>query len=180
MHRRSCLIPIIKLTIYLRSLWIHQRIFLLVMLEEAEMIYNIINTDTQKWARACQNKQNDLCAHQRLRSIWASVQSDQSLLHEEDLDPWLSLEHTAKTLIRLGGCPGWSESLLGAQLILLVLSCSGSNSLHIESTHKKRDLRVQMWSFNAPIVAIPYGQNANPLAEAYSNFINCVCEKETL
>ena len=30
---------------------------------------------------------------------------------------------TAKTLIRLGG----SESLLGAKVILLVLSCGGSN-----------------------------------------------------
>ena len=33
---------------------------------------------------------------------------------------------TAKTLIRLGGCPGWCESLLGAHTILLVLSWGGS------------------------------------------------------
>ena len=33
---------------------------------------------------------------------------------------------TAKTLIRLGRCPGCSESSLGAQVILLVLSCGGS------------------------------------------------------
>ena len=33
---------------------------------------------------------------------------------------------TAKTLIRLGGCPGSSESSLGAHVILLVLSCCGS------------------------------------------------------
>ena len=33
---------------------------------------------------------------------------------------------TGKTQIRLGGCPGWSESSLGAQVILLVLSCCGS------------------------------------------------------
>ena len=33
---------------------------------------------------------------------------------------------TAKTLIRLDGCPGRSESLLGAHAILLVLSCGGS------------------------------------------------------
>ena len=31
----------------------------------------------------------------------------------------------AKFLIRLGGCPGWSESSLGAQVILLVLSLGG-------------------------------------------------------
>ena len=34
----------------------------------------------------------------------------------------LSVERTAKILIRLGGCPGWSESSLGAQSFLLVLS----------------------------------------------------------
>ena len=33
---------------------------------------------------------------------------------------------TAKTLIRLGGCPGYSESSMGTQVILLFLSCSGS------------------------------------------------------
>ena len=31
------------------------------------------------------------------------------------------LMQTAKTLIRLGGLPGWSESLLGAKVILLDL-----------------------------------------------------------
>ena len=36
------------------------------------------------------------------------------------------LTRTAKTLVRLGGCPGWSESSLGAHAILLVLSCAGS------------------------------------------------------
>ena len=45
-----------------------------------------------------------LSAQRRLRSAWAS----------------------AKTLIRLGGCPGWSESSLGAHAILLVFSRCGS------------------------------------------------------
>ena len=31
------------------------------------------------WATARQNKQNDMCAQQWLRSAWASAQSDQSL-----------------------------------------------------------------------------------------------------
>ena len=58
-----------------------------------------------------------LCAQWRLISAWASAQSDQSLHcpHEETLGPWLSIECTAKTLIRLSGCPGWTESSLGAQ-----------------------------------------------------------------
>ena len=33
---------------------------------------------------------------------------------------------TAKTLIRLGGRPGWSVSWLGAHVILFILSCCGS------------------------------------------------------
>ena len=33
-----------------------------------------------KWATEIQNQQNDLCAQRRLRSAWASTQSDQSSL----------------------------------------------------------------------------------------------------
>ena len=39
----------------------------------------------------------------------------------------LPTERTAKTQIRPGGCPGWSESSLGEHTILLVLSPAGSN-----------------------------------------------------
>ena len=39
----------------------------------SDMIMNI-------WAVALQNQQNDLCALRRLRSAWASAQSDQSSL----------------------------------------------------------------------------------------------------
>ena len=75
-----------------------------------------------------QNQQNDLCAERRLRSAWAYAQSDQSLRcpHEDTLGKQLPIERTAMTLIRQGGCPGWSESSLGALFILLVLSCGGS------------------------------------------------------
>ena len=40
-----------------------------------------------------------MCAQRRLRSAWASAQSDQSLRcpHEESLGPWLPTERTAKT-----------------------------------------------------------------------------------
>ena len=47
-------------------------------------------------------------------------------VHEETLDPLLLIERTAKALIRPDGCPGWSASLLGAQVILLVFSWCGS------------------------------------------------------
>ena len=49
-----------------------------------------------------------------LRPVWSE--------QEETLGPQLPVERTVKTLTRLGGCPGWSESLLDAQIILLVLS----------------------------------------------------------
>ena len=47
-----------------------------------------------------------MCIQQRLWSAWASAQSEQSLRwpHGETLGPQLPIEHTAKTLIRLGGC----------------------------------------------------------------------------
>ena len=68
------------------------------------------------WAASWQNKQNGMCAQRRLRSAWASAQSDQSLRCA--LNGYVSVlaffKRTAKTLIRLGGCPGWSESSLGA------------------------------------------------------------------
>ena len=57
-----------------------------------------------------------VCAQRRLRSARASAQSDQSLRCA--LNGQLRTEtffmRIAKTLIRLGGCPGWSESSLGA------------------------------------------------------------------
>ena len=70
-----------------------------------------------------------LCGQWRLRSAWASAQSDQSLHCALNGYPRTQafFMRTAKTLIRLGGCPGWSESSLGAHVILLVLSCGGSN-----------------------------------------------------
>ena len=91
----------------------------------------------ENWATACQNQQNDLCAQRRLRSAWASAQSDQSQRcpPEAKLGPKLPTERTAKTLIRLGGCPGWSESSLGTKVILLVLSWGGSKCFFLESTY---------------------------------------------
>ena len=82
------------------------------------------------WAASWQNQQNGRCAQRRLRSAWASAQSDQSLCcpYKERLGPLLPIDCTAKTLIRLGGCPCWSEFSLGAHAILLVLSSSSSSS----------------------------------------------------
>ena len=61
---------------------------------------------------------------------------------------------TAKTLIRLGGGPGWSESSLGAHAILLVLSWGGSNQYCVM---KKSNLLLRRrgtwnltWQSNSP------------------------------
>ena len=83
----------------------------------------------KKWATSWETQRNDVCALRRLRSAWASAQSDQSSLCTQ----WVTkeqrlLSRTAKTLIRLGGCPNWSESSLGAHVILF-LSCCGSDTV---------------------------------------------------
>ena len=58
-----------------------------------------------------------LCAQRRLKWAWESAQSDQSLRCALNglLRTQTFFVRTAKTLIRLGGCPGWSESSLDAQ-----------------------------------------------------------------
>ena len=78
------------------------------------------------WAATRQNQQNEMCAQQRLRWAWVSTQSDQSLhcALNRQLRAQCFFMRTAKTLIRLGGCPGWSESSQGTQV--LVLSCGSS------------------------------------------------------
>ena len=70
---------------------------------------------------------------------WQNLQSDSAPSEDSDqpnqslrcaLNGQLKVQafimRTTKTLIRLGRCPGWSESSLGAQDILLVLSWCGS------------------------------------------------------
>ena len=61
---------------------------------------------------------SNMCVRQRLKSVCASTQSDQSLRcpHEETLHPWLSKICPVKILIRLRECAGWSESSLGAHV----------------------------------------------------------------
>ena len=56
----------------------------------------------------------------------------------------------SKTLIRLGGCSGWSESSLGAHDILLVLSCGGSQVYPYFSTLPLgREKDCGLWSWDS-------------------------------
>ena len=52
-------------------------------------------TTSMIWAAALQNQQNNLCAQWRLRSAWASTQSDQCLCCTHQVQ--LTIERTAKT-----------------------------------------------------------------------------------
>ena len=63
-----------------------------------------------------------MCAQRRLRSAWASAQSDQSLRcpPEETLGPYLPIELTAKTLIRPDEADAQAD--LSLRSILLILS----------------------------------------------------------
>ena len=74
---------------------------------------------------------------------------------------------TAKTLIRLGRCQGWSEPSLAVHVILLVLSCCGSiiNELY----DKKMDLAsCGLWSFKHVYAATQLGLRCmQPLSWAW-------------
>ena len=86
------------------------------------------------WAASWQNQQNCRCVQRRLRSAWASAQSDQSLRcpHEETWDTQLPIERTAKTLIRLGDSQAdlslrWAQMLVG--FVMMWPSYSESTSI---------------------------------------------------
>ena len=77
-------------------------------------------TKPVKWVCA-QRRLRSAWADRRFRSAWASAQCDQSLRCALNgyLRTQVFLLRTAKTLIILGGCPGWSESSLGARSLRL-------------------------------------------------------------
>ena len=72
-------------------------VILLVLPWDGSVYLALLNS----WACARQNQQNDMCAQRRLRSVWASVQSDQSSLCAQLVAKGLVL--LQRRLIRLGG-----------------------------------------------------------------------------
>ena len=90
---------------------------------------NLVTDRSVQWGAARQNQQNDLCAQQRLRSAWASAQSDQSLRcpYKEAVGPSLPIERTSNTLIsRTGRMPrliwvftGWTSHFVGLVVLWL-------------------------------------------------------------
>ena len=90
-----------------------------------------------------------VCAQQRLSSAWASVLNDQGIhpvwsvfaVHSMgSKDP--RFIYVDSEDIRLGGCPGWSKSSLGAQVILLVLSCRSSYRIKQPLTGKDGKIKA--------------------------------------
>ena len=71
---------------------------------------------------------------------------------ESSLSAWRKLGFLAthwahsETLIRLGGCPGWSESSQGAHAILLVLSWGGSYNDHNSHNHSTMSQQQLKWA----------------------------------
>ena len=74
------------------------------------------------WTATWQNHQNDLCAHQRLRSAWASAQFDQSSL----CAPWVDKDPSFFHVDREDS----DQTGQMQKVILLVLSCCGSTVYH--------------------------------------------------
>ena len=92
---------------------------LLRMLRDVLWRHKDISTMRNEPPRGKTNKMT--VRQRRLRSAWASAQSDQSSLYAHWVAKHPSFLHADS------GCPGRSESSLGAYAILLVLSWGGSN-----------------------------------------------------
>ena len=80
------------------------------------------------WVTARQNQQNYICTQLRLRSACAQQHGLIRVFAVQSVGRLCPIFSSYKQLrlIRLGRCPGWFESSLGAQVILFVLSCSSS------------------------------------------------------
>ena len=100
---------------------------------------------TTKWAASWQNQQNGMCAQRRLRSAWASAQSDHSLLCAQWVakDPRF-LHADSEDSDQTGRMPRLIWVFAGRTTTLLVLSWGGSNS---GRWHKCIQTATQIFSF---------------------------------
>ena len=94
---------------------------------EKKMLSEICNKRIHNWAGTWQNQQMTLRPANTqinlgIHPVWSvfTVRSKDSQITRT------FFRRTAKTLMRLCGCPGWSETSLDVRVILFVLSCSGS------------------------------------------------------
>ena len=87
------------------------------------------------------NKMTCVTSKDSESSLYAQwVAKDPRLLHAEtkgsdQTERRLWSDRVDAQAIRVGGCPSWSESWLGAQAILLVLSCCSSTDSLLATCH---------------------------------------------
>ena len=122
-NRQSCLL-IVKIEAVLSEGFQVQLIFTTrnysVLKQRHHWIFELPHDKTNKitCARLAKNQ-----ISLGIRPVW----SESSLSAWRNIGPLSTRLLTAQwRLIRLGGCTNWSESSLGAHVILLVLSCDGS------------------------------------------------------
>ena len=118
-----------------------------------------------QWAALWQNQQNDCVSQLRLRSAWASTQSDQclryvlsGLLRTQAFFMW-----TAKTLIRLDGYSKWIEAEIDNATICITATAKYSLFLfqyivefHSLKVIKSNEIRKGMQE-KEPIMTVWYG-----------------------
>ena len=128
----------VKTIIYFFQFLDHYTVYVLMAFSGEEILLNpdlyLLHINFwQEMSRLITKPTEWLCAQRRLRSAWSSAQSDQSLRCALSGLLWAQafFMRTVKTRIRLGGCPGWSESSLGTHAILFVLSWGGSNRFYL-------------------------------------------------
>ena len=117
------------------------------MINNCTRVRSFYHDTTEMWATSSQNQHNGLWAQRRLRypgwSVFAVCMKKVGVLSYP-----LSAQ---QRLIRLGRCPGWSESLLGTQSfcwfcheaahIVFIHVCLSSQTITIEPRHDKTCLR---------------------------------------
>ena len=97
------------------------------------------------------------------RPVW----SESPLALSEQLKTQAFFMRTAKTLIRLGGYPGWSESSLGVHAIL-VLSWGGSFGIRL----KKVNILYFLFITNIAI-KFTFGKNAHEYLGSSPSYSGC-------
>ena len=100
----------------LRGLKLYRHVFL--MCRNYVLSWYWRNTPTLKWAAMSGNVPSDICAQRRFLSACVFAQSDQNLhwTHFKYRRMQKVFMRTRKTLMKLRGCVGWSESSLGTHV----------------------------------------------------------------
>ena len=108
-----------------------------------------------------------ICAPSEDWSAWASAHSDPSSLFTSRKLGSLAIIGAHSEDVRLGRCPGWSESSLGTHIIWLVLSCCGSFKSESYISESQRSITL-------PLKLLP------KRCSILRTIIRCHCQMDTL